>query len=670
MRKIVSILSFSALIMSFSCVQSPGNQAEKEVVTDTRDTYYNLINIKNVPSGERDRDRFVFADQGSWLGYALPENESSRYAGGFIGPFLMTGRGWVSPCLAQPVVEIDGKPYDLVRNIQTAKYMPGKLQQEFRDEQISLLTELCFESASTAVIRTTVTNRSGKDIRLSLEWKGNIYDTNRTLALTETGFSITQTSDPGGLALRFLTADRLTLPAPDSLRVVEKEDILLPPGKEYTSFITETFAFDPSVLQAAARQMEGKDLDAVFQANQTRWDGYLSSLFAGDSRFLQNESYRRVVAKALITLMANWRTPAGDLLHDGCYPSYNGFFGFWSWDSWKHASATALFHPELAKNEVRALFDYQAPNGMIPDFVSFRKERINWRDTKPPLAAWAVMNIFEATGDTAFVKEMFERLYTYHRWWYTHRDHDQNGICEYGSTDGTLLAAAWESGMDNGVRFDDAVMLKNEPENAWSMNQENICLNSFLYAEKGYLARMAALLGKEELSARLTDEAARLKEHIQTRMFDPETGFFYDTRLGSGEFVKVMGAECWLPLWAGVATPEQAREVMAKMLDPEKFNTCVPLGTLDVSHPRLRPTRGYWRGPVWIDQVYFGVTGLRRYGYDREADLLVEKYLHNAQGLLTDGPIHENYNPLTGESLNCPNFGWSSAMTLKMLLNK
>ena len=55
-----------------------------------------------------------------------------------------------------------------------------------------------------------------------------------------------------------------------------------------------------------------------------------------------------------------------------------------------------------------------------------------------------------------------------HQWWYAERDHDHNGICEYGSTDGTLIAAAWESGMDNGVRFDDTRMLKNEMEKAWS----------------------------------------------------------------------------------------------------------------------------------------------------------------------------------------------------------
>lgn len=668
MRKIVSLLSFSALVLFSACAQPGGKTAEEEALMNTRDAYSNLIRIKNVPSGETDRGWFVFADQGSWTGYALPENESSQYAGGFIGPFLMTGRGWVSPCVAQPFLQVDGKPYDLVRNIQTAVYLPGKLRQEFRDEQIGLVTELCFESSHTAVIRTSVRNLSGKDLRISLEWRGAVYASKAELAIREKGVSVVRTDDASELAVCFPTARAVTLPAKDSLRAVEKTNDLLSAGSEYVSVITETYGFGAEDVRTALAGIAGLDADRVFAANQTRWNGYLDALFRSDSPFMKNNAYRRVAVKALITLTANWRSPAGDLLHDGCYPSYNGFYGFWSWDSWKHASATALFNPELAKNEVRALFDYQAANGMIPDFVSRNKKGINWRDTKPPLAAWAVLNIYEATGDQAFVAEMFDRLYAYHRWWYAERDHDRNGICEYGSTDGTLIAAAWESGMDNGVRFDDAVMLKNEPENAWSMNQENICLNSFLYAEKGYLARMADLLGKQELAARLTEEAAVLKQHIQTRMFDSETGFFYDTRLGSGEFIKVMGAECWLPLWAGIATPEQARQVMEKMLDPEKFNTTVPLGTLDVSHLRLRPTRGYWRGPVWIDQVYFGIRGLRNYGYDREADQLLEKYLRNAQGLLTDGPIHENYNPLTGETLNCPNFGWSSAMTLKMLL--
>ena len=79
---------------------------------------------------------------------------------------------------------------------------------------------------------------------------------------------------------------------------------------------------------------------------------------------------------------------------------------------------------------------------MIPDFIGYNKAHNNWRDSKPPLAAWGVMNIFEQTGDTLFVKEMFDKLCLFHQWWYKERDHDHNGVCEYGSTDGTLIAAA------------------------------------------------------------------------------------------------------------------------------------------------------------------------------------------------------------------------------------
>lgn len=666
----MNIFSLSVFSLFLSCTQNGGQQAETEKLADSRNGYYNLINIKNAPKYERDRDCFVFSDLGSWIGYALPENEANENTGGFVGPYMMTGRGWIASTLAQPSMTVNGERFDFARNIHTAKYYPGKLVQEFRNEQVYFVTELCYESAQTAVIRTSVRNISDKELDISLSYEGGLLGKNASLKAMDKGVLINTGVEDAQLAVRFLTADQVNVVGKDSLRVAEKVSLALASGAEYNGAYTETFAFDEASLQNELKAQSSMNVEQVFTKNEERWNGYLASIFKGESPYLKENKYRRVMVKAMITLVSNWRTPAGDILHDGCYPSYCGFFGVWSWDSWKHASATALFNPELAKNEIRCLFDYQAENGMIPDYVSRFKERINWRDTKPPLAAWAVMNVYENTGDKAFVEEMFDKLYKYHQWWYTDRDHDKNGVCEYGSTDGTLIAAAWESGMDNGVRFDEAEMLKNEPENAWSMNQENICLNSFLYAEKGYLAKMAQMLGKNELADKLTQEAKALKEHIQTKMFDPETGFFYDTRIGTGEFIKVMGAECWLPLWAGIATPEQARQVLDKMLDPTKFNSTVPLGTLEISHLRFRPTRGYWRGPVWIDQVYFGVMGLRKYGFDKEADMFVRKYIANAQGLLTDGPIHENYNPLTGETLNCPNFGWSSAVTLRMLLNQ
>ncbi|MCF2640786.1 hypothetical protein I6E31_12550, partial [Fusobacterium varium] len=97
-------------------------------------------------------------------------------------------------------------------------------------------------------------------------------------------------------------------------------------------------------------------------------------------------------------------------------------------------------------------------------------------------------------------------------WWYTNRDHNKNGVAEYGgmvhrfnnSPEEIILAAAWESGMDNAVRFDvegygkDDIGVKvfeNKDKNSklvgYSINQESVDLNSFLYAEKIDLAQMA-----------------------------------------------------------------------------------------------------------------------------------------------------------------------------------
>lgn len=48
---------------------------------------------------------------------------------------------------------------------------------------------------------------------------------------------------------------------------------------------------------------------------------------------------------------------------------------------------------------------------------------------------------------------------------------------------GQELLRHGESGMDNAVRFDEAVLMKNN-DKAWSLNQESVDLNAYLYAEK------------------------------------------------------------------------------------------------------------------------------------------------------------------------------------------
>ena len=322
-------------------------------------------------------------------------------------------------------------------------------------------------------------------------------------------------------------------------------------------------------------------------------------------------------------------------------------------------------------------------------------------------------DIYQQTGDKAFLEEMYPKLVSYHNWWYTNRDTDQNGIAEYGAMvddahyqmddDGNFItdengnrilnpeavieAAAWESGMDNAPRFDqegsgegDIGVLVFENKDAsgqvvgYSINQESVDLNAYLYAEKGFLKSMAEELDKTEDVERYETEAAYVRDYINTKMYDEETGYYYDLQTNQdGSEKKLLvnrgkGPEGWIPLWAKAATQAQADRVVENMMDEGKFNTFVPLGTVSKDNPSFQPAK-YWRGPVWLDQAMYGVEAMQNYGYKEEAQAMAYKIFDNCEGLLEDGAIRENYNPETGEGLHTANFSWSASSFYSLYRN-
>lgn len=96
------------------------------------------------------------------------------------------------------------------------------------------------------------------------------------------------------------------------------------------------------------------------------------------------------------------------------------------------------------------------------------------------------------------------------------------------------------------------------------------------------------------------------------------------------------------------------------MTSPDKFDTLVPFPTASKDNQKYAPTK-YWRGPVWLDQALYGVEALQNYGYNEDAKRMAYKLFDNAKGLLGDGPIHENYNPETGDGLHTKNFSWPAS---------
>ncbi len=640
------------------------------------------LRFEGVPAKAEDLPPSVFSDLGAWHAFALPGPADAKWRGGFAGPFLLTHRNgvWPGPCLAQLVVtDLDaGRELDPALAEFSADCLPGRLEQRLRwpDAGISLRLELVFVSGRSSLIRAVVRNERTSLRRLHLKWRGRFYADQVAIrgAVDGLTFQFPDTSICGAAVL----PESLNAAGPFEFGETEFRlnyaPQILRPGETWETAIGHAFAFSDAELAEERAVLRSIQPSTSCRENRRRWDGYLRRLDRTLLPRYRREPYRGLALKCLQTLLLNWRSPAGELRHAGLFPSlhYRGFHGFWAWDSWKHAAALAAVDPALAKEQVRALFDFQDEAGMVADCI-FRDPAVetpNWRDTKPPLAAWAVWRIVRETGDRRFAEEMYPRLEKYHRWWFTHRDHDGNGLCEYGCSDGTLEAARWESGMDNAARFDASRLLQNG-DKAWSLDQESVDLNTYLCAEKRCLASLADAIDRRDEAAAWRREADRLQRAVAERFFDPAAGYFRDRRLGDGGFVAADGAEGWIPLWAGAASPAQAAAVARALADPARFATHVPFPTLSAGQPGFDPAGGYWRGPVWLDQAGFALEGLRRYGFQDQADAQFDQLLRNAEDLLEpSGAVRENYNPVSGRGLNARHFSWSAAHLLLHLTGR
>jgi len=662
-KTILYITSLTCLIIS-SCKTIDSKDQAPSVNFNALKLSKNSLDYSITPRDKTDRSGLMFSDQGAWFAYGFPD--STSLSTGFSGPFLMTEQNgvWSSPNLS-------------ILNIKDISWKPNKtlsfnshLEQSFSSETLSLKQELVYLSGHTALIRATITNTSNKDTEINYNWETqNLFPESLSLKSSRNELTISSSNTDAIGHILFPESSSITIL--DSTYKTSNKLYKLKPKAAVEIIISQSFIFSEYNWEEEKQHIANSDFDSVLNSRKSDKDKQLSALINHRKPQFQDSIYGEVLAKAHLTLQNNWRIPAGEIKHEGLFPSYHykWFNGFWSWDSWKHAVGLSYFDPDLAKEQMKLMFAFQKEDGFIVDCV-YRDTSIeshNYRDTKPPLSAWAVAKIFERDSDLEFVKFMYPKLKKYHYWWYAKRDHDQDGLCEYGSTDGSLVAAKWESGMDNAIRFDDSKILKNS-DGAYSLDQESVDLNAYLYAEKLFLAELAKALNLEDASKFLS-EAEELKTGIQQQFYDDNDGWFYDTNLEGDTFIKGEGSEGWTALWANAATQEQAEAVKNRMMNPKKFYTKVPFQTMSADHTKFDPLKGYWRGPNWLDQAYFGVKSLRNYGFNTEADKATTQILKGPEGLLEKGTsIRENYHPITGEGLHAKNFSWSAAHIIMLLM--
>jgi alpha,alpha-trehalase len=241
-------------------------------------------------------------------------------------------------------------------------------------------------------------------------------------------------------------------------------------------------------------------------------------------------------------------------------------------------------------------------------------------------------------------------------------------VCMKAEADGFRLTrdfyegdrAMRESGFDPSFRF--------EAFSGATHHYAPVCLNSLLFRYERDMAHFAHVLGKVEDAHVWEQRAKKRSVDIQRYLWQPKQGVFADYDFVKRRASSYAYVTSLYPLWAGVATREQAIQIESKL------NLFERPGGLAMSNTA---SGMQWDEPFgWAPTNWLAVAGLTAYQCKDDAKRIAGKFTQSVdRGFAKDGTIREKYNVemgnsdvkvITGYKTNVIGFGWTNGVYLKM----
>jgi hypothetical protein len=337
----------------------------------------------------------------------------------------------------------------------------------------------------------------------------------------------------------------------------------------------------------------------------------------------------------------------------------------WYWDSCFAAIVWRRFEPWRSRAELESLLAAQGPDGFIGHTIFWDKPvsllRLGFYNVasrgglqtetiQPPLLAWAWR---VAVGDPAAEPRIAAQM----EWLAANRDLEGDGLLWIVQPD--------ESGLDASPKF----------EPVWGRRANGIRFPLLVRHNRrlGFDARRIRERGGPVLCEVLVNTMWSLSLQamgrpsptpaLVERLWDERRGLFLDE-------VQPGGARPGVITWAGLAPlalpdlpPEIGRRLVEEhLLDEREFLTPVAPPSVAASEPSYEPDGGrgpirrYWRGPTWVNSAWMVWLGLRRLGYEKEAERLADGVI----GAVAREGLREYYDPRTGKGLGAKDFAWST----------
>jgi len=331
--------------------------------------------------------------------------------------------------------------------------------------------------------------------------------------------------------------------------------------------------------------------------------------------------------------------------------------------------------------------------------------------TQPPMLAEAVVQIGKKLSESerrSWYQDMYPSLLAHHEWLYRERDPHNEGLVS--------LIHPWESGLDNSppwisqlherarpwwittveklkldklfllVRRDtkhvppgqrlnniDALLyysvLQRLRRKNWDTEAilehshfmiEDLAFNSILIRANQHISHIAETIGRQ-LPEELTQNFLRSKNALD-KLWDGYYNQYFSRNFVNHKLIKEASIATLLPLYAGTISKDRATELVDMLHDKKLFDTDYPVPSVPLESSYYKEL-GYWQGPSWINTNWLIVDGLRRYGFDDEANTIVRQSIE----MVEKHGSYEYFSAKNGDPAGAKNFSWTAALIIDFL---